>query len=190
MRTQCGRADLKRLSKMQELVREIVGLARVLPVFQYSITPGMCPDCGIRVLPHTGAIRGTSLGPKAGAIPYSHKSGKRSVTEAGDNFRDVRRRKLSNGAISNCMRDIAADIKGDVTGIRSKSTVLEGGDGGPFHPPFDPQPEPQANGYEEYGSLQARYGTVRTMSRPPPVMVQMLEKPTRDRGPRPARAGT
>ena len=41
--------------------------------------------------------------------------------EAGDNFRDVRHRKLSNGAISNCTRAIAADIKWEVMEIRPKS---------------------------------------------------------------------
>ena len=97
MCTQCGRADLKPLNKMQKMIREIAGLVRVLSVFLYSITPGMCPDCGIRVLPHAGAIRGTSLGPKAKASLYSNKAGKRSAMEAGDNFGGVRHMKLSNG---------------------------------------------------------------------------------------------
>ena len=180
MCTQCGRTDLKRLSNVQELVRGIVGLSRVPSVFPYSITPGMCPDCGIRALPHTGAVSGISLGPKAGAIPYSHKSGKRSAMEAGDNFRDVRHRKLSNGAISNCTRAIAADIKWEVMEIRPKSTVLESSDGRPFRSPVSPPPEPQANRYEEYDSLPARYRTVRTMSRPLPATVQILEKSTMD----------
>ena len=53
-----------------------------------------------------------------------------------------------------------------------------------------PPPEPPANRYEEYDSLPARCGTARTMSRPLPVMVQILEKSPMIRGPRPTRAGT
>ena len=75
--------------------------------------------------------------------------------EAGDNFEDVRHGKLSNVTISNCMRAIAADVKGDVMEIRSRSVVLEGGDGGPFRSPVGPPPEPPVKRYEEYDSLLA-----------------------------------
>ena len=112
MCTQCDRTDLELLNKIPKLIREIVGSARVLTVFMYFITPGRCPDCSIEALPHNGAIHGTSLGPNAKATLYSNKTGKRSAMEVGDNFGDVHHRKLSNGAISNCMRAIAADIRG------------------------------------------------------------------------------
>ena len=167
-------------NRIPKLIREIVGSARVLTVFLYLITPGRCPDCSIKTLPHSGAIRGTSLGPQARAVMYSHKAGKNSVIDAKRSFKDIHRREFSNGAISNCTRAIAADIKGEVMEIRSKSVVLEGGDGRPFRSPVSPPPEPPANRYEEYDSLLARYGTVWTMSRPLPVMVQILEKSTMD----------
>ena len=112
----------------------------MLTVFLYPITPGRCPDCGIETLPHSGAIRGTSLGPKAGAAMYSHKAGKNSVIDAKRSFKDIHRREFSNGAISNCTGAIAADIKGEVMEIRSKSVVLEGGDGRPFRSPVRPPP--------------------------------------------------
>ena len=175
---QCGRTDPGLLSKIPKLIREIVGPALVLTVFLYSITPGSCPDCGIRVLPHSGAIRGTPLGPNAGAAMYSHKAGKSSAIDAGISFGNIRRRKLSNGAISNCTRAIAADIKGEVVEIRSKSVVLEGGDGRPFRSPVRPPPEPPASRHDERDSPLARYGTVRTMSRQLPAVVQILEKST------------
>ena len=58
--------------------------------------------------------------------------------------------------------------------------VLESSDGRPFRSPVRPPPEQPANGYEECGSLPARYGTVRAMPRPLPVMVQILEKSNMD----------
>ena len=109
---QCGQADLEMLNKIPKLIREIVGSARVLTVFLYLITPGRCPDCSIETLPHSGAIRGTSLGPQARAVMYSHKAGKDSVIDAKRSFKDIHRREFSNGAISNCTRAIAADIRG------------------------------------------------------------------------------
>ena len=108
---------------------------------------------------------------------HPHKAGKNSAIEAGDSFGDTCRRKFPNGAVSNCTRAIAADIKGEVMEIRSKSVVPEG-DGRPFRSPVRPPPEPLANRYDEHDSLPARYGTVRMMSRQLPVMVQMLEKST------------
>ena len=109
---QCGQTDLELLNKIPKLIREIVGSARVLTVFLYLITPGRCPDCSIETLPHSGAIRGTSLGPQARAVMYSHKAGKDSVIDAKRSFKDIHRREFSNGAISNCTRAIAADIRG------------------------------------------------------------------------------
>ena len=53
---QCGRTDLKRLRAVQKLVRDLVEGIPGLVTFLYSIRPGRCPDCGIRVLPHTDAI--------------------------------------------------------------------------------------------------------------------------------------
>ena len=64
--------------------------------------------------------------------------------------------------------------------IRSKSVVLESSGDRPFRSPVRPPPGPPANRYEEYDSLPARYGTVRTMSHPLPVMMQILEKSTMD----------
>ena len=88
---QCGRTDLELLNKIPKLIREIAGPARVLTVFLYLIAPGRCPGCGIEALPHSGAIRGTSLGPKAGAAMYSHKAGKDSVIDAKRSFKDIHR---------------------------------------------------------------------------------------------------
>ena len=150
----------------------------MLLVFLYSITPGMCPDCDIRVPPHTDAIRGTSLGPKTRQACTSHKAGKNSVIEAVDIFKDVHHRKLSNRAVSNCMMAIAIDIGGEVMGIHSKSMVLEGGDGRPFRSPVRPPPEPLANRCDKHDSLLARYGIVWTWAAQRPVMVQILEKST------------
>ena len=172
MYTQCDRTDLRQLNKMENLILEIVGLARVLSVFLYSITPGMCPDCGVRVLPHAGGHPPKPrLARKAVATMHLYEAGKRSAIEAGNNFRNTHHGKFSNGATSNCMRAIAADIKGEMMWIRSKGVVLEDGDGKPFRSPISPPPEPPADGYEEYDSLPARYGTVWTMSRPLPIMM-------------------
>ena len=87
MCTQCGRTDLKPLNKMQKMIREIAGLVRVLSVFLYSITPGMCPDCGIRVLPHAGAIRGNPAWPKSQGIPVLEQGRKEIGDGSGGQFR-------------------------------------------------------------------------------------------------------
>ena len=112
--------------------------------------------------------------------PCTRTRPERTLIDTKRSFKDIHRREFSNGAISNCTRAIAADIRGEVMEIRSKSVVLEGSDCRPFRSPVRPPPEPPANRYEEYDSLLARYGTVWTMSRPLPVMVQILEKSTMD----------
>ena len=63
-------------------LRRLRGLTRVLPAFLYSVTPGMRPDCGAGVR-LSGAVRGTSPGPKAAAALHSRKSGKGSAIGAG-----------------------------------------------------------------------------------------------------------
>ena len=64
--------------------------------------------------------------------------------------------------------------------IRSKSVVLGGVYGRTFRSTVRPPPEPPANRCDKHDSLLARYGTVWTVSRPLPVMVQILEKSTMD----------
>ena len=66
-----------------------------------------------RGLPHAGGHpRKPRLAQTAGATPYSDKAGRRSAMEAGDNFVDAHRRKPSNGAMPNCTRATAADVRG------------------------------------------------------------------------------
>ena len=99
MCSQCSRTDLELLNKIPKLIQEIVGSARMLTVFPYLITPGRCPDCSIEALPHSGAIRETSLGPKAGAAMYSRKAGKSSAIDAKRGLKDIHRRVLERSNI-------------------------------------------------------------------------------------------
>ena len=86
------------------------------------------------------------------------------------------------------MSAIGADIDGAATGILSGSVVLGRSGGRPFRPRV--RPELPENRYSRHDSLLARCGTVWTMSRQLPAMVQVLEKSTTDPCPRQARAST
>ena len=177
---QCGRTDLKMLRTIQKLVRNLVEGIPGLVTFLYSIRPGRCPDCGIRVLPHTDAIPGTSFCERLRGTLYELKNEKNSVKGAGRLLGKLSGAVLSAGAISNCASAMAAHTGRDVMEIHSGTIVLGHGAGRPFLCPVRPPPEAPASRHGECDSLLARYGTVWTMSRPLPAMVLLLETSTMD----------
>ena len=176
---QCGRTDLKRLRAVQKLVRDLVEGILGLVTFLYSIRPGRCPDCGIRVLPHTDAIPGTSLGGRIRGILYELKNERNTVRGARRLLGKLSGAVLSVGAISNCSSATAANIDRSVMEIRSKAVILWHGAHRPFLCPVRPPPEAPSSRYD-YDSLLARHATVWTMSQSLPAMVQILETATMD----------
>ena len=176
---QCGRTDLKMLRTIQKLVRNLVEGIPGPVTFLHSIRPGRCPDCGIRVLPHTDAIPGTSFCERLRGTLYELKNERNTVRGAGRLLGKLSGAVLSAGAISNCSSAMAAHIDRSVMEIRSKAVILGHGAHRPFLCPVRPPPEAPPSRYD-YDSLLARYGTVWTMSRPLPAMVQILETATMD----------
>ena len=179
---QCGRTDLLPLRTIQKLVRELTARAAgSLPgrlpgiaVSLYSITPGRCRDCRIRVLPETGVLPGTSFGGDRARAQEREELGEGRQGLLGNLFGAT----LSVGAISNCAGAIASRLDRGVMEIRSETISLGHGAERLFPSPVRPPPEAPASRYGQYDSLLARHATVWTMSRQLPVMVQILETST------------
>ena len=151
-----------------------------LSVALYSITPGRCRDCDIRVLPETGVLPGTSLGGDVAGILYELKNERNPVRGVARLLRNLYGVSLSTGAISNCAGALASRVGREVMEIRSKTVILGYGAERPHLSPVRPPPKSPASRYEEYDSLLARHATVWTMSRQLPEMVQILETSTMD----------
>ena len=87
----CGRADLVIIRTIRKRFRDLTEARRSAVSLMYVIRVGQCPGCGIRTIPHTDAISGTSLGPRTRATlqacERAHNTEDDTVMMAGDPLR-------------------------------------------------------------------------------------------------------
>ncbi len=69
----CGRADLVIVGIIRKRFRDLAEARRSTISLMYVIRVGQCPGCGVRTIPHTDAIPGTSLRPRTRATLQAYE---------------------------------------------------------------------------------------------------------------------
>ncbi len=114
----CGRADLVITGTIPKRFRDLAEARRSTISLMYVIRVGQCPGCGVRTIPHTDAIPGTSLGPRTRATLQACERAHNTEDDmAMMMLREMENATVLTGAVSNCITAMADHIDGDVLAI-------------------------------------------------------------------------
>ena len=120
----CGRADLVIIRIIRKRFRDLAEARRCTISLMYVIRVGQCLGCGVRTIPHTDAIPGTSLGPRTRAALQAYERAHNTEDDMAMMLREIENADVSAGAVSNCITAMADHIDGDVLAIPYEESII------------------------------------------------------------------
>ena len=177
----CGRADLVIISTIRKRFRDLAEARRSTISLMYVIRVGQCPGCGVRTIPHTDAIPGTSLGPRTRATLQAYERAHNTEDDMVMMLQEIEDADVSAGAVSNCITAMADHIDGDVLSIpHEEPVILDPEDLRGYRSPVAPPSDIPDTEFHRQDALLTQHSNLWTSFQPQPAMVQIVERASMD----------
>lgn len=179
----CGRTDMETAEFVRKRVVDLAEARQKTAWHMHVTRVGQCPGCGTVTAPHTGAIPGTSFGPRLRAHVHAYRDGHATEGDIRGFLEELEDAPFSEGAISACVSAIAKHADGPVLAVPDGEPVALGGGDGDLRAHRSPLPPPDRPADTEYAALDAaltRRSNLWTSFLPQPAAVRIVERASMD----------